>query len=157
MQSPQNTCAGMTIEKSPTVNAKTTKTAMTAVSDEELKKTIKDFLEMGHVDNIVSMFKRDASYYPWTGTLLDDERFNVRLGVTILFEELKEIQPDKLELAVPSLKELLKSDSPNIRGEAVGVLGIIGSRPAVALIEMMKEDPHPQVQEMVQLVLEDLQ
>ena len=130
---------------------------MTEVSDEELKKTIKDFLEMGHVENIVSMFKRDDSYYCWTGELLDDERFNVRLGVTILFEELREIQPEKLKLAVPSLGQLLESDSPNLRGEAVGVLGIIGSEPAISLIEGMKEDPHPQVKEMVQLALEELQ
>ena len=130
---------------------------MTEVSDDELKKTIKDFLEMGHVENIVSMFKRDDSYYCWTGELLDDERFNVRLGVTILFEELKEIQPEKLELAVPSLLKLLESDSANLRGEAVGVLGIIGSQPAISLIKKMKEDPHPQVREMVQLALEELQ
>ena len=129
---------------------------MTEVSDGELKKVIKDFLEMGHVENIVSMFKRDASYYCWTGELLDDERFNVRLGVSILFEELKELQPEKLELAVPSLEKLLQSDSPNIRGEAVGVLGIVGSGSAIPRIEQMKEDPHPQVREMVQLALEEL-
>ena len=47
------------------------------VSDEELKKVIADFLEMGHIENIVAMFRRYSKYYSWTGELLRDERFNV--------------------------------------------------------------------------------
>ena len=33
------------------------------VSDEELLKVIADFLEMGHVENIVAMFADDPRYY----------------------------------------------------------------------------------------------
>lgn len=72
------------------------------VSDEELKKVIADFLEMGHIENITSMFRQDSRYYAWSGDLLRDERFNVRLGMAVLFEELREIQPQNLALAVPS-------------------------------------------------------
>lgn len=128
---------------------------MNEVSDTELKKVIGDFLEMGHVENIVSMFRREPAYYAWTGEILDDERLAVRLGVSILFEELKAIQPEKLHLAIPSLTELLQSDSPNIRGEAVGVLGIIGTDEAFDHIRSMLSDPNPQVIEMVELTLED--
>jgi HEAT repeat protein len=127
------------------------------VSDDELKKVIGDFLEMGHVDNIVAMFRRYPDYYSWTGEILDDERLAVRLGVSILFEELKAIQPENIHLAVPSLKPLLHSDSPMTRGEAVGLLGIIGTDESFHLIRTLASDPNPQVREMVELALEDEQ
>lgn len=123
------------------------------VSDQDLKKVIADFLDQGHVDNIIAMFRRDPQYYEWTGDILLDERFNVRLGVTVLFEELRAIQPDKPALAIPSLVKLLDSENPIIRGEAVSILGIIGTSEAMTLIRSLQSDPSPQVREMVQLVL----
>jgi HEAT repeat protein len=126
------------------------------VSDEDLKKVIADFLDMGHVENIVAMFHHEPLYYQWTGDILRDERFNVRLGVAILFEELKSTEPEKLSLAVPSVAELLLAPQPLLRGEAISLLGIIGGPAALALIKGLASDPDPQVREMVTLVLEDL-
>ncbi len=125
------------------------------VSDQELKTVIADFLDQGHVENIVAMFRRESKYYQWSGEILKDERFSVRLGVSVLFEELKEIQPDQLDLALPSLVELLRSKEPLLRGEAVSVLAIIGTEEAMAHIRKQRDDPNPQVREMVQLVLEE--
>lgn len=130
---------------------------MSEVSDAELKKVIGDFLEMGHVENIVSMFRRYPDYYSWTGEILDDERFAVRVGVAVLFEELKKTDPENLELAIPSLTQLLHSDSANIRGEAIGILGMIGTDKAKQQILTMVNDTSPQVREMIEFVLEDLQ
>ncbi len=127
------------------------------VSDEELKKVIADFLERGHVENIVAMFRRDPAYYTWTGDLLQDERLSVRIGISVLFEELRIIQPEKLALAIPSLAKLLNSENPQLRGEAVSILGIINTTETLLLIQKMQNDPNPQVQEMVQLVLEELE
>ena len=124
------------------------------VSDQELKKVIADFLDQGHVENIVAMFRREPKYYDCTGEILSDERFSVRLGVSVLFEELQVIQPDKVALAIPSLTALLHADEPLLRGEAVSVLGIIGSIEAMTAIRPLLSDPSPQVREMVQLVLE---
>lgn len=124
------------------------------VSDQELKKVIADFLDQGHVENIVAMFRREPKYYEWTGDLLSDERFNVRLGVSVLFEELQAIQPDQLTLAIPSLVKILHAEEPLLRGEAVSILGIIGTKEAIAQIRHLHNDPSPQVREMVQLVLE---
>lgn len=124
------------------------------VSDQELKKVIADFLDQGHVENIVAMFRREPKYYEWTGELLSDQRFNVRLGVSVLFEELQEIHPDMLPLAIPSLVKLLDAEEPLIRGEAVSILGIIGTKEAIAQIHYLYNDPNPQVREMVQVVLE---
>ena len=128
---------------------------MDQVSDEELKRVIKDFLEMGHVENIVAMFRRYPHYYAWTGEILEDERFNVRLGVAVLFEELRSLQPEKLKLAIPSLAPLLRDHSAMIRGEAINILGIIGTDEAINFVREMLGDPSPQVREMAELVLED--
>jgi len=130
--------------------------AMNQVSDHELIVVIKDFLEMGHVDNIVAMFVQDPLYYSWTGAILEDERFNVRLGVLVLFEELKQRAPNQLERAIPSLLPLLHSSSPHIRGEAVSVLGIIGTLQAREQIEKMLSDSHPLVVEVAQDILAEL-
>ena len=128
---------------------------MDQVSDEELKKVIKDFLDMGHVENIAAMFRHDPRYFAWTGEILDDERFNVRLGVSVLFEELQPLQPERLELAIPSLTRLLQSPSALLRGEAICVLGIIGTEKAIKFVREMLGDPSPQVREMAELVLEE--
>jgi hypothetical protein len=125
------------------------------VSDRELKRVIADFLDQGHVENIVAMFRREPLYYSWTGELISDERFSVRLGVSVLFEELRELQPEKLELAVPSLVEVLSSSEPLYRGEAVSVLGLINTAEALAAVRRLADDPSPQVREMVQLILEE--
>jgi HEAT repeat protein len=125
------------------------------VSDQELKKVIADFLDMGHVENIVAMFRREPHYYEWTGKLLLDERFSVRLGLSVLFEELATIQPGKLPLAIPSLVEVLNSEESLFRGEAVSLLGIIGTDAALSHVQKLINDDSPQVREIVGLVLEE--
>lgn len=124
-----------------------------SVSDQELKRVIADFLDQGHVENIVAMFRREPQYYTWIGDILRDQRFSVRLGVSVLFEELQQIQPEKLALATPSLVPLLSSEEPLLRGEAVSLLGIIGGQIALDLVRGKADDPDPRVREMVQLVL----
>ena len=68
--------------------------------DIDIVKVIGDFLELGHVENIVAMFKQDTSLYDHTGSLLRDERFTVRLGTAVLFEELALIRLDEISLAI---------------------------------------------------------
>ena len=111
---------------------------------------------MGHVDNIVAMFHREPDYHKWTGKILDDERFNVRLGVSVLFEELKNRKPDRTDLAIPSLLPLLQSSQANIRGEAVSVLAIIGGLQVQEHIRKMTTDTHPQVKELALELLAEL-
>lgn len=124
------------------------------VSDEELLQVIADFLEMGHVENIVAMFKQDSRYYQWVGWLLKDERFAVRLGVSVLFQYLKEERPEEIVLAIPSLTDQLNHPESWVRGEVLSVLAIIGSAQALSLIKHHQNDPSPQVREIVQDILE---
>ncbi len=120
-----------------------------------LVQVIADFLEMGHVENIVAMFKQDVSCYALTGILVQDERFMVRIGMAVLFEELTTLRPEEIILAIPHLVPLLTSPTPYIRGEAANLLGIIGTREALTEIARLHKDPDPQVREIVADILAD--
>ena len=122
-------------------------------SNAELLSVIADFLEMGHVENIMAMFKQDTSLYDLAGRLLKDERYMVRMGTVVLFEEMARIRPEETKLAVPSLLPLLKNETPWIRGETVTLLGIIGSPEALNALDTMRDDPDPQVRELVSDIL----
>ena len=124
------------------------------VSDHELHQVIADFLAMGHVDNIVAMFRQESRYFAWTGTLLLDDRFAVRLGVSVLFEHLAALCPERLSLAIPSLVAQLAHPQPWVRGEAASVLGIINTPEALAAIQPLLQDPSPQVVEIIHDILE---
>ena len=115
----------------------------------DLLKIIGDFLELGHVENIVAMFKQDTSLYSLTGDLIRDERFSVRLGTAVLFEELVAMRPDETSLAIPFLLPLLQEENPLLRGEAATILGIIGSPDALQHLRQLVNDPDPQVWEII--------
>lgn len=127
------------------------------VSDEETKKVIADFLELGHVENIIAMFQHDPTYYSWVGELLVDQRLNVRLGLFILFEELKLTEPKTITLAINSLLPILHHEEPLFRGEALSLLGIIGDPLTIPVITRALDDPSPQVREMAAMVLDEIQ
>ena len=120
-------------------------------------KVIGDFLELGHVENIVAMFKQDRGLYGLTGDLLRDERFTVRLGVAVLFEDLAAIRPGEVALAIPSLVPLLRENNPILRGEAATILGIIGSDDALRHLAEIEDDPDRQVHEIVEDILRENQ
>lgn len=119
----------------------------------ELIAVIADFLEMGHVENIMAMFKQDPALYGLSGELLRDERFMVRMGMAVLFEEMKGIRPQEMALAIPALLPVLAEETPWMRGEAVNLLGIIGTPEALAQIKPLADDPEPQIREMVADIL----
>jgi predicted transcriptional regulator len=107
--------------------------------DIDMHQVIGDFLELGHVENIVAMFKQESSLYDLTGDLLRDERFTVRLGVAVLFEELAVIRPLEISLAIPS--------------QAATILGIISSRDALKQLKKLEDDPDPQVREIIEDII----
>ena len=120
----------------------------------DMVQVIGDFLELGHVENIAAMFKQDRGLYELTGDLLKDERFTVRLGIAVLFEELAVSHPEDIPLAIPSLLPLLQEQNPILRGEAATILGIIGSESALEQIVNLMDDPDPQVREIVTDILQ---
>ena len=117
--------------------------------DIDMVQVICDFLELGHVENIVAMYKQDKDLYNLAGALIRDERFAVRLGTAVLFEELAVVQPGETSLAIPSLLPLLQEENPLLRGEAATILGIINSPAALQHLLPLKNDPDPQVREII--------
>ncbi len=129
---------------------------MAEVSDTELKAVIADFLDMGLVENIVAMFRREPRYYAWSGELLNDSRFQVRLGMAVLFEELRMVDPDTIDLATPSLIALLQTTPPLplfIRGDALGLLAIIDSDQAMNEVRALTHDDDIQLAAMARELL----
>ncbi|MEW6220843.1 MAG: HEAT repeat domain-containing protein [Thermodesulfobacteriota bacterium] len=116
-----------------------------AISQAELVRVIADVLEMGHVENVVAMFKEDPALHLLVGDLIRDQRYMVRLGVAVLFEELVAARPAEAAQAVPALIPLLAEEDPFLRGEAATVLGIIGGPLALAAVARLTADPDPQV------------
>lgn len=130
---------------------------MQQVSDIEMKKTIADFLELGHVDNIVALFKQEPDYYKFAGDLINDERFIVRMGMVVLFEELVSIRPSEVRLAMPSLISLLEKEiPPYVRGEALTILGLIGTSEAIQQLQKYVNDPDPQLAEIATDYLQEI-
>ena len=120
----------------------------------ELKQMIADYMEQGFLSNIIAMFKSDLSLYELVGTLLSDERFRVRMGMTALIEELHKTRPDEVRKALPSLLPLLGNESPTVRGDAAYLVGLIGDEEDRVVLKSLLNDPNPQVAEMVRDLLE---
>lgn len=130
----------------------------TTVTDTETKKVIGDFLEMGHAENIIAMFRHEPAYYEWVGELLVDERLNVRLGLSVMFEELRLLDPNNVNKAIPSLIKVIENESePLYRGEAISLLGLIGDVTSLPVIKNALQDDNPQVREMAELVIEEIE
>lgn len=124
------------------------------ISDETLRQVIADFLALGHVDNIVAMVRQEPGYLAWTGQLIEDERYAVRLGVAVLVEELAAVLPETLPLAVPGLIGQLRHPLAWVRGEAASLLGVIATGEALAALPPLLRDPSPQVVEVVRDILD---
>jgi len=117
--------------------------------DRELLKVIGDFLEQGLAENIAAMYRQDPELHRLTGELLRDERFMVRMGVAVLYEELAATRPAELPRAIPNLKPLLASPLAYVRGEACNILGMINTPEARELLKGLAADEDPQVREIV--------
>lgn len=118
-------------------------------ADQELRQVMADFLDMGHVENIMAMVRQNPGLYRLTGDLLRDERFMVRVGVAVLFEAMQAERPHEVPLAIPSLMPLLVDSTPWIRGEAANILGLINTPESLVLLATLRNDPEPQIREIV--------
>lgn len=120
-----------------------------------LTEVIADFLELGHVDNIISMFSQDPSCLLLSGAVIQDERFKVRMGMAVLFEELVTILPHAvLDSAVPSLLAAMGHDAAYVRGDAAHLLATIQSSEALRALSKFQHDSDPQIAELVKEALE---
>ncbi len=114
-------------------------------SDQSLITLIADYMENGFLENIIDMFRHDSSLYSYIGSLIQDERVRVRIGITALMEELKKLDAENIFAAVHGLLPLLVHTEPVVRGDAANLLGIIGDENAVAPLEKLLKDENEDI------------
>ncbi|HHK60501.1 MAG TPA: HEAT repeat domain-containing protein [Desulfobacterales bacterium] len=117
------------------------------VSDTEMQQVVAEFLAQGHVDTVMALFRHDHHMFELAGAILDDERYIVRLGMVLLFEELVQAGVKEVARAIPSLAALLEEAPVYVRGEAATILGLIGTEQALARLRPLLHDPEPQLRE----------
>ena len=128
-----------------------------SMQDNEMKAMLIEYMDKGFLENIIAMFKQDSSLYRFIGDMLGDENMRVRLGATALVEELAGSHREELRAAVPGIIELLKHESPTIRGDAASVLGIIKDLSAINALRACLQDVHPGVQEVARDALAEIE
>jgi HEAT repeat protein len=123
----------------------------------DLQQMIADYMENGFLDNIIDMFRHDSSLYDLIGTLIQDERVRVRLGITALMEELKRLDPGNTIRAQKNLLPLLAHTNPVVRGDAANLIGIIGDRESLPFLQRCLLDVHEGVRLIAQEAVAQLQ
>jgi HEAT repeat protein len=126
------------------------------MNDDEMRSMLIDYMGRGFLDNIIAMFRQDASLYRFIADMLGDDNIRVRLGATALVEELARDRRTELSAAVPGIVALLVNDNPTIRGDAAFVLGIIGDRGAKEALQACLKDGHAGVREAAREALEEI-
>ena len=122
-----------------------------------LKKLIADHIEDGYLENIIDMFKHDASLYNYVGELITDERLRVKIGVSALIETLRVEDPENVSKAIPSLFPLLKDQNPIRRGDAAHILGMIGNKDAIPFLKEIENDENENVRTIVKEAIEEIE
>ena len=122
----------------------------------DLQQMIADYMENGFLDNIIDMFRHDRSLYDLIGTLIQDERVRVRIGITALMEELKRLDPANIIRAQKNLLPLLAHTDAVVRGDAANLIGIIGDMGSLPFLEQCLLDDHEGVRIVAQEAITQL-
>ena len=115
-----------------------------------------DYMGRGFLDNIIALFKQDATAYRFIPDMLGNENLRVRIGATALVEELAVEHRNELQSAVPGLIELLTHENPTIRGDVASALGMIKDASAVNALQACLKDAHPGVREAAEDALSEI-
>jgi hypothetical protein len=129
---------------------------MTGTNDNELMTMVLDYMEKGFLDNIVDMFRRDESLFPFIVPMIQDERVRVRLGATALVEELSVTHRECLGRLVLELGGLVTDPNPTVRGDCANLLGIIRHPDALPFLRRLKADDNESVREIAHEAIADI-
>jgi HEAT repeat protein len=125
-------------------------------TDQSLITLIADHMESGFLENIIDMFRHDRTLYPLIGSLIQDERVRVRVGITALMEELKKLDAENVSRAAPGLLPLLTHNEPVVRGDTANLIGIIGDRNALPALEKLLADENENVRLIATEAIEEI-
>jgi HEAT repeat protein len=123
----------------------------------DMSSMIADYMEKGFLENIIDMFRHDSALYALIGTLIQDERVRVRIGVTALVEELKVKDGQNVSQALPGLLPLVDHNDPVVRGDVSNLIGIIGDKEAVPFLEKLLADEDLNVRLISREAIEEIQ
>lgn len=129
---------------------------MSVPQKQDLTAMIADYMDKGFLENIIDMFLHDASLYTLVGTLIQDDRIRVRIGITALIEELRRKDQSRVRLAVAGLLPLLAHKDMVIRGDAANLLGLTGDRGVVPALKALLEDENSNVRLIAQEAIDTL-
>lgn len=127
------------------------------IDPSDIKTMIADYMEKGFLENIIDMFKHDASLYAYIGELMKDERLMVRIGISALLDTLKTEDPENISKAIPSILPLLKDKNPVLRSDAVYFLGMIGNKDVIPFLREAIEDEDENVRVIAKEAIEDIE
>lgn len=122
----------------------------------DLVQLIADHMENGFLENIIDMFRHDSSLYKLTGSLIQDERVRVRIGITALMEELKRLDAENISRALPGLLLLVDHTEPFVRGDSANLIGIIGDRNTLSSLERLLADENENVRLIAKEAIEEI-
>ncbi len=127
------------------------------IDPSDLKTMIADYMEKGFLENIIDMFKHDASLYTYIGELMKDERLVVRIGISALLDTLKTEDPGNISKAIPSIMPLLKDKNPVLRSDAAYFLGMIGNKDVLAFLKEAAKDEDDNVRIIAKEAIEEIE
>jgi HEAT repeat protein len=127
------------------------------IDPSDIKTMIADYMEKGFLENIIDMFKHDASLYTYLGELMKDERLIVRIGISALLDTLKTEDPENISKAIPSILPVLKDKNPVLRSDAAYFLGMIGDKNVLPLLKEAEKDEDDSVRIIAKEAIEEIE
>jgi len=127
------------------------------IDPSDIKTMIADYMEKGFLENIIDMFKHDASLYSYIGELMKDERLIVRIGISALLDTLKTEDPENISKAISSILPLLKDKNPVLRSDAAYFIGMIGNKESIPLLKEAAKDEDENVTVIAQEAIEEIE
>jgi hypothetical protein len=120
------------------------------------KEMLIEYMGKGFLENIISLFKTDATLFVHIPDMLTDENMRVRLGTAALVEEFAESHRTELAGIVPDIIRHLGHENPTIRGDVAYVLGMLKDRRAVGPLKERLQDANPAVRESMKDALDEI-
>ena len=122
----------------------------------EFAELLSENLGTGNLDQVISLFQYNETLYETIGLLVKSEKMNVRIGISAVMEELFYAGTIKTERAITNIQPLLKDQNPVVRGDAANLIGIIGKKEHLFLLESLLNDENFQVIEVAEEAIDEI-
>ncbi len=127
-----------------------------AGSEEGIADYLAELIESRQLDQALRDIRAHPEWRPVLMRLISDLEtpIGVRIGVGAILEDLAE--HDELGPLLPALRKMLEAPQPQLRADGAYYLGLARDPAVRAWLEPLREDPAPEVREIVAEALEEL-